>query len=135
LPSFQSAGELNRVDRDQFGKVRVGRRDAGSTEIVDSVLTGKAFFEGNDNGVQDSIEKGIVGARVFIDINYNGFFDSEPFTTTLADAPETSVANESGDYQIESQLPVNFRSSLKKKAERLRCHRAVFQADGLKRFR
>lgn len=75
--------------------------DFGNRPLPEPALVaGSVWFDSDMDGSRSDDEAGMEGIVVYADANGNGYRDaSEPFTTTLADNPDTE-ANEAGDYQL-----------------------------------
>jgi hypothetical protein len=72
-------------------------------------ITGLAFNDVNDNGVQDSGEPGLGGVFIYLDTNNNGVFDTgEPSTTTNSAGQFSFTGLAPGTYVVRESTPVGY---------------------------
>jgi len=95
------------VDGDSDGTAKF---DVGASERVRASVRGLKYLDANGNGRRELDEVGLVGYRIFVDINLDGLWSvDEPSTLTVADDPNTASINEAGTFVI-TGLPLgNYR--------------------------
>lgn len=80
--------------------------DIGAFEGRFATVTGEVFRDVDSDGSRDGNEVGLVGRKVFVDLNVNGAHDqNEPFSFTKPDDPATTGVNESGTYVLSGLEP------------------------------
>lgn len=74
-------------------------------------IAGRAFYDANQNGLQNTSEYGVEGLLLYLDLNDNGVFESatEPSTVTAVDDPGTTAVNEAGQYEFNLLTPGDYR--------------------------
>ncbi len=71
--------------------------DTQAINVTDNIVTGTAYLDQNANGAQDSVESGLAGRIVFIDLNHDGTLDvGDPTATTDANGNFTLSDPQSG---------------------------------------
>ena len=75
-------------------------------------ISGKVFYDLNQNGVQDPKEPGLAGATVYLDTNHNGKYDDgEPVRTTNSSGNYVFDALAPGDYWVSTVWASNYQPS------------------------
>ena len=99
------------IDRPQNGDLNPAAVvDIGAVERFFGTIGGVAYFDRNDNGVQDAGETGIEGIEMVLDLNSNGVFDlGEPTTITRSDDLLTLGVNETGRYAFDGVAPGRYQ--------------------------
>lgn len=79
-----------------------GSFDSSPVDLAATSISGRVWFDTNQDGLFDYNERGRAGVTVYVDINSNAIFDTgEPSAVTVADDPATANVDESGNYSLD----------------------------------
>lgn len=99
--------------------VSAGTLKTFTTSIVAAPATGTisgvVFYDGNGNGIKDSSERTALPARIYLDLNKNGSYDSasEPSAVSSAKSGNYALGGVApGTYYVRQVLPSGYRQTL-----------------------